>query len=90
MELRIGARAEVLRVNHEPRRGYVLERVECLRHIGDFYLVGDMVSAEGPERKGGRPRKGEGRPARKRIRRPFGMYAAEDITLIPGRPMKEE
>lgn len=89
--VRIGARVEVKRVNLETRVGYVLERVESLRHIGEFYNVGDLLE-ETPRKTQegrGRPRKGQKPPEKKLRGVVWGMYAPEDMRVLPGRTRKE-
>lgn len=89
--VKIGARVEVKRVNLETRVGYVLERVESLRHIGEFYNVGDLLE-ETPRKTQegrGRPRKGQKPPEKKLRGVVWGMYAAEDMRVLPGRTRKE-
>ena len=89
--VKIGARVEAKRVNLEARVGYVLERVESLRHIGEFYNVGDLLE-ETPRKvqeRRGRPRKGQKPPEKKLRGVVWGMYAPEDMRVLPGRTRKE-
>lgn len=55
--VKLGDRVEVTRINGEKRTGTVLQRVEHLRHIGEYFLVGDP--AEEMAKRPGRPRKEE-------------------------------
>ena len=88
-EIQPGVRVEVTRINGERRQGVVLCRVECLKHIGAFYLVGDKTPEEAPSpAPRGRPRKD--RPKREKSPRftPFGMYAPEEMKRLAGARMK--
>lgn len=76
--VKIGSRVKVKRINGEERIGYVLEEVECLRHIGRFYNVGDVIETT-TEKTGKRRIK----------RKTFGMYSPEDMKVLAGRPRKE-
>ena len=81
-----GTRVEVVRVGGETRQGYVLRGpLESLRHIGPFYHVGERPPREA--RPAGRPRRGAAR-AKPAPLPEFGMYAPEDIRVLPGAPVK--
>ena len=75
MTVKIGDRVEVTRINGEKRTGTVLQRVEFLRHIGDYFMVGDP--AEEPVKRRGRPRKEEQKEKKEMITgTAWGMYDA--------------
>ena len=73
--VKIGDRVEVTRINGEKRIGTVLQRVEHLNHIGNYFLVGDP--AEEPVKRRGRPRKEEQEKKKDAISgTAWGMYDA--------------
>jgi len=84
--IRPGARVSVQRVSGERVDGYIQQGpIGYLRHIGEFYLVGQLL--DDPATRGrGRPRK-EGEPPRRKRGREIGMYERRDIRVIPGRPV---
>jgi hypothetical protein len=87
MEVGIGDRVEVTRINGEKRTGTVLQRVEFLRHIGDYFLVGDP--AEEPAKRRGRPRKEEQKEKKTEISGTvWGMYEARMMRVIPEQARK--
>lgn len=85
--VQIGDRVEVTRINGEKRTGTVLQRVEFLRHIGDYFLVGDP--AEEPVKRRGRPRKEEQEKKKEMIAgTAWGMYDACMMRVLPERARK--
>lgn len=85
--VKIGDRVEVTRINGEKRTGTVLQRVEFLRHIGDYFLVGDP--AEEPVKRRGRPRKEEKEKKKEAISgTAWGMYDACMMRVLPERARK--
>ena len=85
--VQIGSRVEVTRINGEKRTGTVLQRVEHLKHIGDYYLVGDP--AEEPVKRRGRPRKEEQKEKKAAISgTAWGMYDACMMRVLPERDRK--
>jgi len=82
--IKAGTRVEVTRIDGEKRRGYALEQVECLKHIGEFWIVGNLV--EPGTALPCTPRRGK---KREPMWAPFGMYAAEDMRTVRGAPRKD-
>lgn len=77
-QVKIGSRVEVTRINQENRTGTVLERVEHLRHIGEYYYVGEPLAELSKGR--GRPRK---EAPKKIIGMVWGMYEAKQMRVLP-------
>lgn len=85
--VKLGDRVEVTRINGEKRTGTVLQRVEHLRHIGEYFLVGDP--AEEPVKRRGRPRKEEQKEKKAAISgTAWGMYDACMMRVIPEQARK--
>ena len=76
--LPVGQQVTVRRISREVVSGTVLGRVEHLRHIGEFYLIGGMPAGPEPWWRGS-GRKSKERLEWEQAQGALGMYERSEI-----------